>query len=606
MARKNRLFIPGMPHLVQLRGHNDDALFRESEDYTSFGRCLIQAARRYEVAIHSWSLAPERILLLLSAPDKQALGRFIQHIGRSYVPYYNRRYQRHGSLWDNRYLSSPLEPGVYFLLVKKYIECGEDGVSGRHSFGEQPTDSITPHPVWQQLDADPSRCQERYQDFCRSPLNATLVARIRTALEQNCLLATPRVSQKLESRLERPLQARHSGRPRKHHYNPVEQWTWLEQQAEVFLRQHGYQQIRLSLLERQPLFAAGGPMLSGNGELRGDGTTGCLRLIAAHQHIPAMSRLWYAGVMFPKTAPSVGVQQNHQIGIEAFGMPGVDIELEHLVMQVNFFRLLGLSDRVELHINMLGEATAFESFRQALREHYGPLAHMLAPTQQKWLEQRPEWLLNHDDILLQRLALNAPRLNDFVSGQSQERFLALQRSLSALGVAWQHDRGLFPRNDYCQLVFEWRSQTLGNNLVLCRGGRYDACASRILERPVYACGFAFMVEPIMVLLSDTRHRDKTRREVDVVIIPEQPRVAAAALLLGRQLRQQFPHLSIVNDGSNFRSSTRLKNARRLGARFVVQMMGDGETLLIQDNQNQQYVESSAGQIFEHLAKNLLI
>lgn len=600
MARKSRLFIPEMPHLVQLRGHNGEQLFRDDEDFPTFSRCMMLAAQRYDIEIHGWSLAAERILLLLSAPDKMSLGRFIQHIGRSYVPYYNRRYQRRGALWDNRYLSSPLEPGVYFLLVKKYIECGEDGVSGRHSFGELPQGCVTPHPAWLQLDADPASRQTRYQAFCSSPVNASLVARIRAALEQNCLLATPQVSQKLEGRLERSLQARHCGRPRKHQYNPVEQWAWLEQQAESFLRQHGYQQIRLSLLERQSLFTAGGPVLHGDGELRGDGTTGCLRLLATRRHMQTMSRLWYTGVMFPQASQDCGIRLNHQIGIESFGMPGVDIELEHLIMQLNFFRLLGLGDRVELHINMLGTAEAFEHFRQALRDYYQPLEHLLDPGQRQWLEKHPEWLVHHDDVLLQRLAQAAPQLNHFLPEASQQRFVVLQQALTDAGIAWQHDPALFPHNDYCQLVLEWRSILVDQNLVLCRGGRYDACASRILEHPVYACGFAFMLEPIMALLGHKQHQDKTRRRVDIIVIPQQPRVASRALLLARQLRLQFPQLSIVNDASSLRSATCFKNAQRMGARFIMQLMGDGQTLFVKDSQSQIHKELSV----EHLASYL--
>ncbi len=135
-----------MPHLAQLRGHNGEELFRHEEDYSAFERCMQDAAQRYAVSIHSWSLAVPRILLLVSAPDKQALSRFIQHIGRSYVPYYNRRYQRHGALWDSRYLCSPRNLKPIFLAVKRFIECDEDGSPGCHSHGNLPSGLIVPHP----------------------------------------------------------------------------------------------------------------------------------------------------------------------------------------------------------------------------------------------------------------------------------------------------------------------------------------------------------------------------------------------------------------------------------------------------------------------------
>lgn len=95
-------------------------------------------------------------------------------------------------------------------------------------------------------------------------------------------------------------------------------------------------------------------------------------------------------------------------------------------------------------------------------------------------------------------------------------------------------------------------------LIISRGGRYDACASRIAEKPVSACGFAFMMEPIVTLLGYRPQPARAHPPTDIVIIAGQPRVAAKAMLLGRSLRQQFPYLSIINDCSPQRISTRYK------------------------------------------------
>ncbi|HBR6857366.1 TPA: ATP phosphoribosyltransferase regulatory subunit [Klebsiella aerogenes] len=605
MPRKNRLFIPGMPHLAQLRGHNGEELFRHEEDYSAFERCMQDAAQRYAVSIHSWSLAIPRILLLVSAPDKQALSRFIQHIGRSYVPYYNRRYQRHGALWDSRYLCSPLEPETYFLAVKRFIECDEDGSPGCHSHGNLPSGLIVPHPVWLKLGENEQQRQAHFQEFCRQPVNRALVTRIRHALAQNCLLASLALSQQLEAQMERPLRARHCGRPRKYESSPSEQWTWLELQAEQFLRQHGYQQIRLPLLEHTSLFAPGGPVMADKGKLRGDGTTGCLRLMADNPHTAVMSRIWYSGAMFRQRSLDGDIRQNHQIGVEAFGMPGVDIELEHLVMQAVFFRRIGLGEMAELHINMLGDEASLAAFRRALRDYYQPISRLLNPEQQHWLEKHPEWLIHHEDILLQRLAPAAPCLADFITVDSRHRFQRLQHALTQAGIAWQYDPALFPANDYCQLVFEWRSIAMKRELIISRGGRYDACASRIAEKPVSACGFAFMMEPIVTLLGYRPQPARAHPPTDIVIIAGQPRVAAKAMLLGRSLRQQFPYLSIINDCSPQRISTRYKNSRRLGARFILEIEGDGETIILSDSRDHRFKICTLDNITDRLAQVVL-
>lgn len=114
MPRKNRLFIQGLPHLVRLRGHNSQPLFLEPADYQYCLTCLDKALQEYDVNLHGYSLNADQVLLLLSAADKQQLGRFMQQLGRSYVPFYNHKYQRRGALWESRYDSCPLERAAIF------------------------------------------------------------------------------------------------------------------------------------------------------------------------------------------------------------------------------------------------------------------------------------------------------------------------------------------------------------------------------------------------------------------------------------------------------------------------------------------------------------
>lgn len=145
----------------------------------------------------------------------------------------------------------------------------------------------------------------------------------------------------------------------------------------------------------------------------------------------------------PSTLLDGDIRQNHQIGVEAFGMPGVDIELEHLVMQAVFFRRIGLGEMAELHINMLGDEASLAAFRRALRDYYQPISRLLNPEQQHWLEKHPEWLIHHEDILLQRLAPAAPCTADFITVDSRHRFQRLQHALTQAGIARQYDPALF-------------------------------------------------------------------------------------------------------------------------------------------------------------------
>lgn len=141
-------------------------------------------------------------------------------------------------------------------------------------------------------------------------------------------------------------------------------------------------------------------------------------------------------------------------------------------------------------------------------------------------------------------------------------------------------------------------------LIISRGGRYDACASRIAEKPVSACGFAFMMEPIVTLLGYRPQPARAHPPTDIVIIAGQPRVAAKAMLLGRSLRQQFPYLSIINDCSPNESAPAIK-FQTPGARFILEIEGDGETVILSDSRDHRIKICTLDNITDRLAQVVL-
>jgi histidyl-tRNA synthetase len=615
MSRKKRLFVPGLPHLIKLRGHNYEPLFKSPEDYNRFLECLDRACALYTVRLYAWSLTPQRILLLLDAPDKEAMGHFMQYTGRSYVPWYNGRYHRRGALWESRYWSSPIEADAWFLLVKKYVEHQHREAMGRHSFADTPPERLSLHPCWLRLGATPEQRVHQYRQLCQRPFSPTILSRIETALEQNCLLATPQFSRSLEGTLARPLQPRSVGRPRKYYNNPVSAWSWLERQAGQLLQRYCYREIRMPLLERWEQELSASPFSAGTDELplnhqallRGDGTMGCLRIVANHQDLQKTSKLWYLGTMFRRShQQKEAIRSCHQLGVEAFGYPGHGIELEQIALQAGFFRDLHLENQVELRLNTPGAASEFACFREALRAYYHPMAQLLSREQLRILQQTPERLLNDPDILLQRMAGSAPRLATFISDDSRLRFRQLCNALDKMAIPYTHDEALFPVNDYCHLVFEWHSDKIPEPGLLCRGGRYDHSASQLTGRDIHACGFAFMIEPIMQLLQSVQRDAPHSRQVDLVIIPERSRAHGNALLLGRTLRQSFPRLSIVNDCSQLRTATRQKNARSQGARFVLMVEGDEQEVKLIDLQNWRSVRIPALRVVQELSAMLML
>src|SRR5471030_371113 len=148
-------------------------------------------------------------------------------------------------------------------------------------------------------------------------------------------------------------------------------WQRIEGTLKQVLAGYGYSEIRLPIVEQTPLFkrAIGEvtdivekemyTFLDRNEDsltLRPEGTAGCVRAGIEHGLLyHQIQRLWYMGPMFRYERPQKGrYRQFHHVGVEAFGMQGPDIEVEHILMMSRLWRELGITEGVTLQVNSLG------------------------------------------------------------------------------------------------------------------------------------------------------------------------------------------------------------------------------------------------------------
>jgi putative transposase len=129
MARLPRLSLARVAHLVLLRGHNGETVFRDDEDRLAFLQALQAAFDRDRVALHAYSLLIDRAWLLCTPAEDQGLSRAMQSLGRRFAAAVNRRHQRTGSLWDGRYRATVVEPGRMLLDAMLFIDQLEADVS---------------------------------------------------------------------------------------------------------------------------------------------------------------------------------------------------------------------------------------------------------------------------------------------------------------------------------------------------------------------------------------------------------------------------------------------------------------------------------------------
>jgi len=122
MARLIRICPPGIPQHIVRRGNNRQACFASEEDFSAYAHWLMEASRKQVVSIHAWVFMTNHVHLLATPSTQKGISNMMQMIGRQYIRYFNRTYNRSGTLWEGRFKSCVVEAENYLLICQRYIE----------------------------------------------------------------------------------------------------------------------------------------------------------------------------------------------------------------------------------------------------------------------------------------------------------------------------------------------------------------------------------------------------------------------------------------------------------------------------------------------------
>ena len=369
----------------------------------------------------------------------------------------------------------------------------------------------------------------------------------------------------------------------------VELWQFCEQTVRAWVAAYGYSEIRMPILERTELFVRSIGEVTDivekemytfvdalNGEsltLRPEGTAACVRAAIEHNLLYAGARrLWYAGPMFRHERPQKGrYRQFHQIGVEALGYAGPDIDVEHMLMCARLWRTLAL-DHIVLELNTLGDADARARHRKRLVDYLEQHAGELDTDSRRRLTVNPLRVLDSKNPAMQEIVAAAPRLLDDLDDESARHFEAVQAGLRAAGIAFRLNPRLVRGLDYYnRTVFEWTSDRLGAQGAVCAGGRYDGLIEQIGGRPAPACGYAIGVERVLALLQDTLRFEA--RVPDVYVVRQGERAELYAQGLAERMRDSGLRIVLHSGGGSFKAQ--MKKADASGARYAA-IVGDDE------------------------------
>ena len=120
MARGPRLDAPGALHHVMARGIERGAIFVDDADREDFVARLAQLAGIGAITVYAWALMPNHVHMLVRT-GSSALERAMRTLLAGYATRFNRRHDRVGHLFQNRYKSTLCEDDAYFLKLVQYV-----------------------------------------------------------------------------------------------------------------------------------------------------------------------------------------------------------------------------------------------------------------------------------------------------------------------------------------------------------------------------------------------------------------------------------------------------------------------------------------------------
>ena len=391
-------------------------------------------------------------------------------------------------------------------------------------------------------------------------------------------------------------------------------WKFVESKIFEILSSYGYKEIRFPIVEHTDLFKRSvgestdivekemysfedrnGDLIS----LRPEGTAGCVRACIQSGLLHNQTqRLYYSGPMFRRERPQKGRQrQFFQIGVEAFGFPGPDIDLEMIFITSAIFKALGLSDVVTLNINTIGAANDRSKYINSLVEYLQKHEPDLDEDSKRRLKKNPLRILDSKNPDIQRVLSNAPLMIEQLSKNARDEFDQICSTLTKRGIKFVINPKLVRGLDYySKIVFEWTTTELGSQDAICAGGRYDGLVEQLGGKFCEGVGFAIGLERTVLLAEKLGIvPEKFFINSDVFVVCDES-VWSHGILVLEELRSKCPGLRITFNCGGGSLKSQMKKADRSGSRVAL-IVGDEEMLsnsvslkYLRENKEQELVD----------------
>ena len=346
--------------------------------------------------------------------------------------------------------------------------------------------------------------------------------------------------------------------------------------------------------------------------LRPEFTAGIVRLIIQNKLLATNElplKLYYCGPVFRYERPQLGrYRQFNQFGVESIGHNSPYADVETISLAYTILQSLGL-ENITIKINTLGDEQSRNNYRAALKDFFkDKIANMCEDCKTRY-ELNPLRILDCKVPEDQEIVKRAPRMSQYISEESQKRFLTVLDTLRGMGIPYEVDDTLVRGLDYySETVFEFHYVSKkGNNYgAIGAGGHYGNLVHELGGPDLPGVGFSFGIERIVNVLADDELLENREMKLDAYVMPIGEASKAYALnvadelrLLGYQVDMCFDDVKLAN---------MFKRAEHKNAKVAV-IVGEDEIknnkVIIKDMETKEQITVDFDQLGEKIDSILL-
>ncbi|MEU7176684.1 MULTISPECIES: histidine--tRNA ligase [Streptomyces] len=303
--------------------------------------------------------------------------------------------------------------------------------------------------------------------------------------------------------------------------------------------------------------------------LRPEGTASVLRAaLEANLHkggnLPV--KLWYSGSYYRYERPQKGRYRHFsQVGAEAIGAEDPALDAELIILAVDAYKSLGLSN-FRLLLNSLGDAECRPAYRGALQDFLRGLD--LDEDTRRRVDINPLRVLDDKREAVQRQLTGAPVLRDHLCEACKAYHEQVRELLTAAGVAFEDDEKLVRGLDYyTRTTFEFVHDGLGSQSAVGGGGRYDGLSEMIGGPALPSVGWALGVDRTVLALEAEGITLDTPAATAVYAVPLGEEARRELFGTVTELRRAGVATDFAYGGKGLKNA--MKSANRSGARLAI-------------------------------------